>query len=441
MKVLFVNDSTNWGDRAAAISLKSMVTESGGEIVEAISEEDLGGSLFLNESVVSHGQQPPLRSAVKETLKLLIPPVLLKMRQKFISHSTTPSNYDIIPQRWEDFSPHLKHVISNRHLYSDFLTTIEKADLLLIHGDGCMTGCGRIPRAELFIAYIAKKCFGKLVVIVNHTADFSNPVLNKMAQEVYPLLDDVVYRETISPQRNSEICTGRFAPDSAYYFKPIHKADWLTVAHRFTYFDVWPDHANFNPSEPYLCIGGSGIYFYKRDYDAVRGFSKLVEHISSVYPSQIVLTVSDLRDQDMFRQIAKRFDLPLIGLRTPVQQSVDIIGNADAYIGGRWHPSIFALRGGTPIISISTNTFMMQALAEMSGSSRVFDALKLDEEKEAIGCQLKSCLQQGQGLRRKLQNWAAAEHEKSWGNVKLLRDIQQMSDSTLVHSKITLNTL
>jgi polysaccharide pyruvyl transferase WcaK-like protein len=427
MNVLFINDSTsnaNWGDRAAAISLRKMITESGGNIIEAISEEELGCSSFLNKSGIDEGGLHTHKYVFKETLKLFIPPLFLKIRQKLLSNANPLASDDIIPKKWEEFDPHFKYVISNKHVYSDLLNAVEKSDLLVIHGDGCMTGCGRIPRTELFLTYIAKKHFGKPVIIVNHTADFSNQVLNKIAQEVYPLFDDVVYRDTISVERNRNLCKGRFAPDSAYYFKPISKADWLTVAQRFTYFDVWPDTAHFKPAEPYICIGGSGIYYYNRNYDAVLGFSLLVEHIRSIYPGQIVLTVSDLRDKDIFRPIAKHFNLPLIALTTPVQQSVDIIGNAEAYIGGRWHPSIFALRGGTPIIPISTNTFMMQALAEMSSSSPVaFDALNLEQNKEAIGRQLKSNLEHGNDLRVKLRTWAEREAERSWDNITYLKNM------------------
>ena len=109
-------------------------------------------------------------------------------------------------------------------------------------------------------------------------------------------------------------------------------------------------------------------------------------------------------DQPVFRPIAKELDLPLVGLTIPVQQAVDILGNAEVYIGGRWHPSIFALRGGTPIIPMSSKTFKMQALVNMSGlSSCAFDALNLEEAKDSIGHQLSSYLEQGGELRNRLR--------------------------------------
>jgi polysaccharide pyruvyl transferase WcaK-like protein len=196
------------------------------------------------------------------------------------------------------------------------------------------------------------------------------------------------------------------------------------VAQRPTFFDVWPDQAQFNPAEPYICIGGSSIYHYSKSYDAERGFSKLINHIRSIYSGQIVLTASDARDQTIYRPIAKRLNLPLVGVSTPVQQAVDIVGNAQAYIGGRWHSSIFALRGGTPVVPLSSLTFKMEALSQMAGlPSVVFGALDLEHQKVAIGQQLQSYLEQGQELRDTLSIWAEKEALNSWENVAYLKSM------------------
>ena len=160
----------------------------------------------------------------------------------------------------------------------------------------------------------------------------------------------------------------------------------------------------------------------KNTDDIINGLSRLIDHIGSIYSGQIVLAVSDICDQKFFRPIAKCFNLPLIGLTTPVQQAVDIIGNAEIYIGGRWHPSIFALRGGAPIIPLSSKTFKMQALAQMAGlSPHVFDALNLVNEKDAICKQLLSYLEQGDEIKFALRKWAEKECENSWDNVTYLK--------------------
>lgn len=427
MKVLFINDSTsnpNWGDRAAAIALKIMISESDGNIIKTISEDELINSSF-QDTPDEYKQNIPLHNT-KETLKLFIPPLLLKIREKFITYRNRHISEDIIPERWQDFEPHLNLLFTNKRLYSDLLNAIDDSDVIVIHGDGCMTGNGRIPRAELFLTYIAKKHFDKPVIIVNHTADFDHPELHKIAQKIYPLFDDVVFRDSISVGRCQTFCNGRYAPDSAFLFEPISFHDWLPVAQRPTYFDVWPDTAQFDPAKPYICIGGSSIYPYIEQFDPINGFSALINHIITIYSGQIVLTMSDDNDRKIFRPIAKWFNLPLIGVPIPVQQAVDIIGNAEAYIGGRWHPSIFALRGGTPIIPISSITFKMQALTQMSGlTSPIFDALNLEQEKDAIGRQLMGYLEQGIELRNKLRSWAEKESEKSWDNVTYLKNLSK----------------
>lgn len=430
MNILFINDSTsnhNWGDRAAAIALKKMVSDRGGKITALLTEDELKKSRF-SEGDSGDGTHSD-HDAIKKIAKLFIPPVVLKVREKILMRlDPSPEDRgDIIPARWEEFDERAETVLDARARYFSLLTAIENSDMAVIHGGGCMTGITRIARAELFLSYLIKKHFGKPVAIVNHTADFKHPDLLRMAQEVYPLYEDVVYRDAISEKEYKTLWRGRHAADSAFLFKPAPLQQWLPVAQRDTYFDVWPDTACFNPAEPYICIGGSSIFSYdSTPYHLIRGFSTLISHLRSLYAGQIVLTVSDIIDQPIFRPLARELNLPLVGLTIPVQQAVDIIGNAQAYIGGRWHPGIFALRGGAPVIPFSSKTFKMQSLVQMAGLSQdTFDALKVDQQKEMIGRRLMECLEQGEALRSKLKGWAAEQSEDCWENVAVLRGRSQ----------------
>ena len=102
MKVLFINDSTsnaNWGDRAAAFSLKAMVAEAGASISGIITEEALARTQF-GERPKDHHSSMHGRRAI---LRSLIPPAILAARRRVFKGVDLTSDNRVIPERWEDF--------------------------------------------------------------------------------------------------------------------------------------------------------------------------------------------------------------------------------------------------------------------------------------------------------------------------------------------------
>ena len=366
MKVLFINDSTtssNWGGRAATVPLRMMIRRSGGDIVKTITIDDL-----VSSSLDPAAPEGTNERNYKETVKLFVPPILLKARRAAIRRFGAIRGEPIIPGSWADYGRCVDKVLGKETPWPGLLQTIEDIDVAVIHGDGDISGTFVVPRSLLFLSFLIKKYFKKPVIMINHSADLDHPDLLRVAEEVYPLFDDVVFRDQMSLEQCKTLCEGRFAADTAFWFKPAPRETWTPIARRSTYFDVWPDTAPFDPSEPYLCVGGSSIFHEAKDRDSiVNGYGLLIQHLQSMYSGKILLTVSDGLDQPIFRALAERFELPLIGVATPVQQAVDILGNADAYIVGRWHPSIFALRGWTPVLPLSSQTFKMRALTDMTG--------------------------------------------------------------------------
>lgn len=424
MKVLFINDSTsnpNWGDRAASWMLQEMIARSGGRVSQRITESELGSGSFLQPRARSTAAGPA--GEHNRWLQLATPPVLWKLETRLRTCLGASRRGLAIPERVEQFDALRREIMQGPDRCPELLAAMAEADLALIHGDGCMVGHGPLPRAVLFLIHLLKKEFAKTVALVNHTAAFDDPALLAMARSVYPLLDDVVYRDEISADRWRGHWSGRYAPDSAFLLEPAARDAWLPVASRDGFFDVWPDTARFDPSRPYLCLGGSSIYQFDARPTAISNeYAKLIDHIQKIHDGQIVLTASDGKDQRIFRPLAEELALPLVGLLTPVQQAVDIVGNATAYIGGRWHTSIFALRGGTPVIPLTAKTFKMQALVQMAGlPAAAFDALALDEAKHGIARALADCLAQGEELRARLRAWARGQAEDSWGNVAILQ--------------------
>lgn len=432
MKVLFINDSTsssNWGDRAAASSLMEMARARGARFIRVVTEQNIWDSSFEPES--GHFSEP-VESRSHSLARRYLPPAALDARRWLLARRRKggQDQHELIPAAWDDFAAAGQRVaLVPGHGWPQLLDAMADAEVVLIHG-ASLHGDLLIPKTILFLAYLAKTRFRTPVVISNHTADLTDPVLRRIAEHVYPLFDDVVFRDPLSAEKLASLCDGRYAGDTAFWFKPPPRTPWDEVTARLGYFDVWPDTATIDTSAPYLCIGGSSIFHDRRDWASLAGsYSRLIERLRGAYDGGIVLTASAELDEVPFRALARRHDLPLVGVRTPVQQAVDILGHADAYIGGRWHPSIFALRGGTPLVALSSQTFKMRALTGMPGASpRTFDALDPSRDADGIVKQLSAFLDAGTALREEVRTWADQMAEMAWGNVDYLARMEPATD-------------
>jgi hypothetical protein len=427
MRVLFINDfsgdpgwvNPNWGARAAVVPLKLMIEQVGGSIAASIPEDDLDRSSLGRDAL----RPAPEDSRAAYMARLFVPPVLPKAWRRLARRVGGADQSRFIPRTWAEYNRCAGAVMGTDTPWPRMLERFADVDVAVIHGDGDIQRNSIVARTLLFLGFLLKERYGKYVVLVNHTADLRHPELRRVAENVYPLLDDVVCRDQDSLLVCSSFCAARFAADTAFWFEPAPRAAWSSLASRPTYFDVWPNSGGFDPAKPYLCVDGSSILSTAWDPPAMgHDFARLIHHLRAAYSGQIVLTASDISEERLFGPLAKQLALPLIGLTTPVQQAVDVLGNADAYIGGRWHPAIFALRGGAPMIPLSAKTFKMRALADMAGlPTEVFDALNLASGASEIGHRLVELLEQGDSLRSRLRAWGATMAGSSWENVGFLR--------------------
>ncbi len=399
-----------------------MIEASGSQVIATLPLQKLA---FLDWDA-----KPSTQKIYTSISKTLARPQKLGSLTQILLRQVPPYLPDVVPTTWKEFHACADRVMKDNYL-PDIKRALEACDVVMIHGEGGIFGQQRESRMMLFIAYLAKQCFYKPVALVNQTTDISHPVLHEMAKNVYPMLDDVVFREPTSAEQCKDFVTGFVAADTGFAFEPSSQKAWAEVASKPGYFHSYPENTGeFNPKEPYVCVGGSSIYYRKDrpNYDPVAGFTKLCEAL--LEQSQVVLTASAQADLPIFEPIARKLNLPLIRPETSPQQAVDLLAHSTAYIGGRWHSSIFAFLGGTPVVPLGAHTFKVDSLfKQMEIEVQPFEALDLERECDGIISLLNNYLAQGPALRNTLRSRAKVLGELSWENVRLLRGQQSKEKS------------
>jgi len=426
-QIFFIGDTSNrrnWGCRATTLKFRELI-ESVGEIRYTLDTSrphaKLSKRLPYQAPASMPSGRPTLRTALKNTLRETVSPLMirwfpssLEQRAILIEHA-----------RIEEFQK-LAALIRQRRIFPNIAAAMEESDAVFINGEGSFMKNRTIGRFKLLLAYTAKVEFGKRVAIANHSADIRHPEFGALAEAVYPVIDDALFRERYSLETTGRLRVGKphgFAADSAFLYEPLDWQTFARVANRSDYFSIWPEDARtFDPTKPYICVGGSSVYLGQdREFPRLRQeYIDLCLRLQKLAP--VVLTASSQPDDSLLRPVAAKLGLPFLGLSTPVQQAVDILGNAAVYVGGRWHPGIMALTGGTPLVSFSANTdYKSNGLIDLAGLTQPqFPALKLTENLTEIVNLTERHMQGGSALRSDLLKRVSELRRSCADNVRMI---------------------
>lgn len=298
--------------------------------------------------------------------------------------------------------------VQSGRILQDIAGILRQCDVVVLNGENYLRPGAYKGRMLLFLAYLATKVYGKPCILMNHSAELEEPALAEIATEVYPLLDEVHFRDDHSAESCASLVRpGRWKliPDVAFAVPAAPLSEWGTLGRRQGQFSAWPDLAEgFDPTRPYVTVCASSIFGQPQHQhlDAAPAFSRLCRRLNEKV-GPVVLTAPCEPDSAIMRAVQKSTGFPLIGINLPVRQAIDIVGNAAVHVGGRWHPGIFAATGGTPMVALGANNHKVHSLMRMLGlDGPVFDALHLDAHIEAIVGQAESMLAAGAPLRQRL---------------------------------------
>ncbi|MFC3285520.1 polysaccharide pyruvyl transferase family protein [Litchfieldella rifensis] len=401
VKVCLVNDNANtrnWGAQATSIALCKLLHNAGGNVERTLPASRLDEKQSKDYPAIAY-----LGGHCDRWLSTW--PMSRRLNSAFFNRLAQQLP-DVVPASWEDFDRQALRVMQHKAL-GDIREALGSSDLVVINGEGCIYGNIRHSRMLFFIAYLAKHYLGRGTVMVNHSADLRHPNLNRIARHVYPLLDEVVFRETDSALACSEFCSSTTGADAAYLYVPASVESWSSRVEEF------------EPSRPYVCVGGSSSYLRRGETQVkpVAGYVELCRRLLAEC-DQVVLVAASWQDEHIFQAVKNELGLPLIGMSSPFQQAIDVIGNAGVYIGGRWHSAIFAHAGGTPVVALGAYTPKMQAFLHDSGQPGTpFDPFELATQAPQIAARVRDCLEQGDRLRAVLSDGARECARRAWLNV------------------------
>ncbi len=304
MRALLIGDTssrTNWGCRATSLGLRNLI--------EARAE--LTGVIDLKTGAdPNHTATPAQR-------------VLRRVRPRPPFPDITPANLTSVA----------KDLVRGR-VAPQIADGLGDADVVIVNGEGSILKQKTMGRRALAVARAAAYA-GLPVAVVNHSADLADPLMAAIASQVYPVVDDVVVRERPSLRELEGVASATppaLAADAAFTLQ------------------------SSAPRRDIICLGGSAA-FNRPDLDHERltdAFTELARRLGEL--GTVVVTVASHPDDQVLVPVAERLDLEVWGLDTGTQEAVDLLAGATLYVGGRWHPGIFSVGGGTPIVMFTSNS-------------------------------------------------------------------------------------
>jgi polysaccharide pyruvyl transferase WcaK-like protein len=267
---------------------------------------------------------------------------------------------EFIPETPDKMSEVWKRWRSSLQL-APLVERLERCDILIVNGEGSVRKNDPSGRLAFFLAWVVARILRKPVAFSNHLCELKHPNMLAFAQLVYPALQQITVRgnASLAEARTTVPSASNltWAPDAAFGLTPAPREAFLKLSARPGYYDLFPSSAHsFHPDQPYVCLGASALYQDGpiADRDATNWFRSLASGIQK--RAQVVLMAHDYPDQILFARIAIDSGYPLIPVQTPIPQVTDILANANAYVGGRWHSGVLAATGGTPILRLESNS-------------------------------------------------------------------------------------
>jgi polysaccharide pyruvyl transferase WcaK-like protein len=418
MKVFFVGDNrlrANYGCRATSIALSLLLTKEN-EIVSKLSGRQ------------THSGAGPIFHI----------PYLPRFFYQIISHlpgfrkvwQLVCRRWPVVPLSFMDFvrtSPeksyqNLMRCLPANPQLQEFVDGLKESEILVINGEGTFIASTTTRRdALIYIMYIQwAKNNMKPVFLVNTILSFdpvepSNEHSRYWMNEFCKILkscDKVYFRDPQSLEIYNEITpdskNAEFVPDALFSLNIKSKCHSGSLIE--SYFSSIPfgeeidaNFLNLERSGKYIVVSGSSQAAHQQEA-AKKTYSNLIGSIISKFPNHLVILAESCEGDKFIRDISDQRGLPLLSVRSPLFAIMQVLGGAEAFISGRYHPAIMASISGTPCIFLGSNSHKCLSLQRVLGYSvpNEYPSLPSPSDVDKIVNHLDSLLKDSQNERTRL---------------------------------------
>ena len=297
----------------------------------------------------------------------------------------------------------------NQIAYSAIMERINQSDVLVLNGEGSFIFQSP-PRPDmlnmlvLFYACIElRKPFfllNAMFTVYAQGSPYEQPLNENIFKQCISILEHstlVSVRDMVSLdfiKRTGANINVVFCPDALFswfdfYFKESSRLDLLMMNYKYcsSFNGIYDNAIDFN--KKYILMGGNSHAAHYPD-KAEKCFSELasrLKEIAEAHDMQFFLMECCGGDK-ILRQVSINLGIPLIPIETNLRLAGYILGKAECFVSGRYHPAILASLGGTPCVFMGSNSHKTSSLQQVLGipleKQVTFNALPDSNEIELI---------------------------------------------------------
>lgn len=368
MKVLYVSDNrtgANWGCRATSIALGQLLKKKC-ELIATVYRDEKFRTVywapfhFLTKLANQFYKKYPSINLVKKVI-----------RRCFFASDYQSLNIEQSAQRYVVLSEF-------DGKYAETLRWLDDCDAVVINGEGdfIFNPQRRTLQFLLTIIHLAHKRQKKVYVVNSIISPcpvhgehegVKTAVLNELKK-----CELVCLRDQESLRLLGEYCDSipsKYVPDALFYWVKYFSAGGCDLRYGDAVlphpFDK--DFGGFDFSQPYICVSGSSFASQVDSAMLRESFASLTRELQKIAKVYFVNPCMDFFLYD----IAEDLGVSVIPNATPVLMGGSVLANAVLYVSGRYHPSIMASCGGTPLICFESNSHKMRSLQELLGYDNI----------------------------------------------------------------------